>query len=112
MNPRLNQYSPQDRELVVEPADESPAYPYRLVITGEFETRNGIAWTGDLFYEAQKVATVTNEGNGGPNDYRFLTPLIAELLSMDARTAYPDAAEPEECFIGLVDMFTNMEPER
>ena len=74
-------------------------FGYVFVDTGMVETINGVAWSGEIVYKGRRVAVVSNDGNGGCNDYVWANDTEEAWFRSYARAFAGEAFEPEDALV-------------
>ena len=77
----------------------------------DLETNRGIAWSGVIVKDGLAVATVSNDGVGGCNDYAWVNKAEESEFIMVARLAYAGKAqfegEEEDILCAWLDIQAN-----
>lgn len=98
---------PSLKIFVTEPVVDDIASQYDFKIIHEMETSRGITWTAEIQRKGITCCRVENYGDGGANRY-FGEDLSAyQLFLDDAKRAYPDASEPLDSFVQLIDVVSS-----
>lgn len=96
---------PSLKVYVAEPAQDDIASGYQFKIIHEMETSRGVTWTAEIQRNSITCCRVENYGDGGANHYFKSDDLSAyQLFIDDASRAYPDASEPLDSFVQLIDI--------
>jgi hypothetical protein len=95
---------PSLKLFVTEPAVDDIASQYDFKIIHEMETSRGITWTAEIQRKGITVCRVENYGDGGANRYFHDNLGAYQLFLDDAKRAYPDASEPLDSFVQLIDV--------
>lgn len=96
---------PSLKLFVTEPAIDDIASLYDFKIIKEVETSRGITWMAQIIRKGIIVCRVENYGDGGANHYFRGDDLGAyQMFLDDAMRAYPDASEPLDSFVQLIDV--------
>lgn len=96
---------PSLKLFVTEPAVDDIASLYDFKIINEVETSRGITWMAQIIRKGIIVCRVENYGDGGANHYFRGDDLGAyQMFLDDAMRAYPDASEPLDSFVQLIDV--------
>ena len=74
-------------------------FGYVFVDTGMVETIHGVAWSGEIRYKGRLVAQVSNNGQGGCNDYVWANDTDEAWFRSYSRAYAKDAFEPEDAFV-------------
>ncbi len=77
-------------------------FGYSFVDTGMVETINGVAWSGEVLYKGRLIVTVSNDGNGGCNDYLWENDTDEAWFRSYARACVGDVFEPEDAFVDVL----------
>lgn len=104
---RYSTLPPSLKLFVTEPVVDDIASQYDFKIIHEMETSKGIVWTAEIQRKGITCCRVENYGDGGANHY-FRGDLGAyQLFLDDAKRAYPDASEPLDSFVQLIDVVSS-----
>jgi hypothetical protein len=96
---------PSLKVYVAEPAIDDIATHYDFKIIDEMETSRGVTWTAQILKKGVIVCRVENHGDGGANRYIRGDDLgVYQMFLDDASRAYPDAVEPLDSFVQLIDI--------
>jgi hypothetical protein len=96
---------PSLKLFVTKPAIDDIASLYDFKIIKEVETSRGITWMAQIIRKGIIVCRVENYGDGGANHYFRGDDLGAyQMFLDDAMRAYPDAIEPLDSFVQLIDV--------
>jgi hypothetical protein len=96
---------PSLKVYVAKPAIDDIATHYDFKIIDEMETSRGVTWTAQILKKGVIVCRVENHGDGGANRYIRGDDLgVYQMFLDDASRAYPDAAEPLDSFVQLIDI--------
>lgn len=99
---------PSLKLFVTEPAVDDIASQYDFKVINEVETSRGITWMAQIIRKGIIVCRVENYGDGGANHYFRGDDLCAyQLFLDDAKRAYPDAIEPLDSFVQLIDVVSS-----
>jgi hypothetical protein len=91
--------------FATEPAVDDIANHYDFKIISEMETSRGVTWIAQILRKGIIVCRVENHGNGGANHYFRGDDLgVYQIFLDDATRAYPDASEPLDSFVQLIDI--------
>jgi len=99
--------------LVERPQSEELADNYAFRIVKEMEHSHGVAWTANIINEKKQIfCRVENMGRGGCNDYHQVgtSAKMKEHFARfgrDAKTVYPDSAEPLDAFMDYYASFAS-----
>jgi len=96
---------PSLKLFVTEPAVDDIASLYDFKIIQEMETSRGITWMAQILRKGIIACRVENYGDGGANHYFRGDDLdVYQMFLDDAKRAYPDASEPLDSFVQLIDV--------
>jgi hypothetical protein len=96
---------PSLKLFVTEPAVDDIASQYDFKIIHEMETSRGVTWTAQIHRKGVICCRVENYGDGGANRYFRGDDLgVYQMFLDDAMRAYPDAIEPLDSFVQLIDV--------
>ena len=96
---------PSLKLFVTEPAFDDVASQYDFKVINEMETSMGVTWTAQIIRKGVICCRVENYGDGGANHYFRGDDLSAyQMFLDDAMRAYPDASEPLDSFVQLIDV--------
>ena len=98
---------PSLKLFVTPPAIDDIASQYELKIIDEMETSRGVTWTAQILRKGVIACRVENRGDGGANHYFRGDDLgTYQMFLDDAMRAYPDASEPLDSFVQLIDIMS------
>jgi hypothetical protein len=88
----------------IRPAAGNGAEAYTITLTGQIETRHGIAWTSTLHRNGNLIGTIEDHGDGGAPDVHITSPEERARWAEVLRNSYPETdSMAEEHFIAHLD---------
>jgi len=101
---------PKDiQNYVVKPqGDDTLVLKYTFNLGKQFRTNDGFAWNAKIKLGNKIVCEVYNRGDGGSNLYTPVSKPLFKTLEQDAEVVYPDSYEALDCFLGFVDITTQL----